>query len=64
MKGWALTLSSFNETVARSEMEGDSNTGALEEQATDTYPQGTIKKSEEGIAMIRKGIAAWGKDTG
>ncbi len=61
MKGWALTLSSFNETVARNEMEGDSNTGTLKEQATDTYPQGTIKKSEEGIAMIRKGVAAWEK---
>ena len=61
MKGWALTLSSFNETVARNEMEGDSNTGTCKEQATDTYPQGTIKKSEEGIAMIRKGIAAWEK---
>ena len=68
MKGWALTLSSFNETVARNEMEGfllgrffNSNTGTRKEQATDTYPQGTIKKSEEGIAMIRKGIAAWEK---
>ena len=68
MKGWALTLSSFNETVARNEMEGflpgrffDSNTGTRKEQATDTYPQGTIKKSEKGIAMIRKGIAAWEK---
>ena len=61
MKGWALTLSSFNETVARNEMEGDSNTGTRKEQAIDTYPQGTIKTSEEGIAMIRKGIAAWEK---
>ncbi|MYC75862.1 AAA family ATPase [Candidatus Poribacteria bacterium] len=61
MKGWALTSSSFNETQARNEMEGDSNTETPKEQATDTYPQGTIKKSEEGISMIRKGIAAWEK---
>ena len=61
MKGWALTLSSFNEAVARNQMQGNSNTVTRKEQTTDTYSQGTIKKSEEGIAMIRKGIAAWEK---
>ena len=38
-------LRSFNETVARNEMEGDSNTKNVEKQVTDTYPQGKIKKS-------------------
>ena len=38
-------LHSFNETVARNEMEGDSNTKNVEKQVTDTYPQGKIKKS-------------------
>ena len=38
-------LRSFNETVARNEMEGDSNTKNVEKQGTDTYPQGKIKKS-------------------
>ena len=38
-------LGSFNETVARNEMEGDSNTKNVEKQVTDTYPQGKIKKS-------------------
>ena len=44
-------LRSFNETVARNEMEGfllgrffNSNTKALKKQAIDTYPQGKIKK--------------------
>ena len=38
-------LGSFNETVARNEMESDSNMKNLKEQAADTYPQGKIKKS-------------------
>ena len=38
-------LHSFNETVARNEIEGDSNTKNVEKQVTDTYPQGKIKKS-------------------
>ena len=38
-------LGSFNETVARNEMEGDSNTKNVKKQAADTYPQGKIKKS-------------------
>ena len=38
-------LRSFNETVARNEMEGDSNTKNVEKQGLDTYPQGKIKKS-------------------
>ena len=36
-------LRSFNETVARNEMEGGSNTKNVEKQGTDTYPQGKIK---------------------
>ena len=35
----------FNETAARNEMEGDSNTKNVNKQAADTYPQGKIKKS-------------------
>ena len=45
-------LGSFNETVARNETEGfllgrffNSNTKNVKKQATDTYPQGKIKKS-------------------
>ena len=38
-------LGSFNETVARNEMEGDPNTKNVKTQAADTYPQGKIKKS-------------------
>ena len=38
-------LLSFNETAARNEMECDSNTKNVGKQATDTYPQGEIKKS-------------------
>ena len=38
-------LRSFNETVARNEMEGDSNTKNIEKQGGDTHPQGEIKKS-------------------
>ena len=38
-------LGSFNETVARNEMEGDSDTKNVKKQAADTYPQGKIKKS-------------------
>ena len=38
-------LCSFNETAARNEMECDSNTKNVGKQATDTYPQGEIKKS-------------------
>ena len=38
-------LRSFSETVARNEMEGGSNTKNVEEQSTDAYPQGKIKKS-------------------
>ncbi len=45
-------LGSFNETVARNEMEGfllgrffNSNTKSVKKQAADTYPQGKIKKS-------------------
>ena len=38
-------LRSFDETVAGNEMECDSNAKDVEEQATDTYPQGEIKKS-------------------
>ena len=38
-------LYSSNETVARNEMEGDSNTKNVKKQAADTYPQGKIKKS-------------------
>ena len=38
-------LSSFNETVARNEMEGGSSTKNVKKQAADTYPQGKIKKS-------------------
>ena len=37
-------LGSFNETVARNEMEGGSNTKNVKKQAADTYPQGKIKK--------------------
>lgn len=38
-------LGSFNETVARNEMEYGSNTKNVKKQAPDTYPQGKIKKS-------------------
>lgn len=38
-------LCSFNETVARNEMEGDSNTKNVKKQAAGTYPQGKNKKS-------------------
>ena len=38
-------LCSFNETVARNEMERGSNTKNVEKQAADTYPQGKVKKS-------------------
>ena len=38
-------LCSFNETVARNEMGGDSNMKNVKKQAADTYPQGKIKTS-------------------
>ncbi len=38
-------LGSFNETVARNEMEGGWNTKNVKKQVADTYPQGKIKKS-------------------
>ena len=38
-------LCGFNETVARNEMACGSNTKNVKKQATDTYPQGKVKKS-------------------
>ena len=51
-KGVIKKLCSFNETVARNEMEGDSNTKNFSKQTTDTYPQGILKKRLQSVGII------------